>query len=73
MKINAEDVVQAALKVERWCKVHGGEDCPFFDGEKWGCRIRDYNPCEWGLEEFLRTRGMKRRADDEIDEKSKRV
>lgn len=68
MKINREDVVQAALTVERWCKEHlkdAGEcDCPFNDSEKTGGRFYLKNcvlirPEMWGLEEFLRTRGAK--------------
>lgn len=59
MKVNREDVVQAALILERWCKEHirpGDCECPF---------IEKYNLCslscpfKWELEEFLRTRGLK--------------
>ena len=63
-----EDVVQAALKVERWCAEHynddGACDCPFA-GERhdrigfiWHyCRVDE--PSDWNLEEHLRTRGLK--------------
>ena len=61
-----EEVVQAALTVERWCKVHRSAvckcDCPFqFDaGAKWGaCKLRQSSVVDWNLEEFLRTRGLK--------------
>jgi len=65
-----EDVVQAALTVERWCQshadfvikancVHYKCDCPF-NCEGFHCEIQDNGePLNWGLEEFLRTRGMK--------------
>ena len=57
-EMNREDVVQAALKVERWCDEKQDEkgncDCPFGT-----CKIgRDY-PSDWNLETFLRTRGLK--------------
>ena len=56
-----EEVVQAALKVERWCNKNGvasGEcDCPFARGEN--CTISFCMPQEWHLEEHLRTRGLK--------------
>ena len=67
MKPNREDVVQAALMVERWCKANktqqnGGEcDCPYYfkGGKVWkqGCILN--LPFLWNLEEFLRTRGIK--------------
>ena len=71
MKANREDVVQAALVVERWCKEHkapaflGGCDCPFYAKdsrfspfyEKGECFL--YTPFVWHLEEKLRTRGLK--------------
>lgn len=61
-----EEVVQAALTVERWCageRIKGnGCDCPFYnsDGKLWGqiCRVSGL-PEHWKLEEWLRTRGMK--------------
>lgn len=60
MQINREDVVQAALIVERWCVKQindkGECNCPFADGV--GC-ILQYAPVAWSLEEFLRTRGLK--------------
>lgn len=60
--MNREDVVQAALTVERWCKeTHDftGCGCPFKEGET--CRFFShvpFYPWEWDLEEFLRTRGL---------------
>lgn len=65
MKINREDVVQAALTVERWCKEHQKEtqdcDCPFNrkDGRMWIQSCCLMVPTLWELEEFLRTRGLK--------------
>ena len=61
MEKGGEEVVQAALTVQRWCIVHFSPkkcDCPFADGD--GCFVfkRSY-PSMWNLEEFLRTRGMK--------------
>ena len=52
---NREDVVQAALLVERWCagcKLCKG--CPFDNN---GYCMLDV-PDSWGLEDFLRTRGQ---------------
>ena len=62
-----EEVVQAALTVERWCFEHrnlgGACDCPFFYNDEscpWYCFLQDrFEPGHWGLEEFLRTRGLK--------------
>ena len=65
MNINREDVVQAALTVERWCAEHIHEfgvcDCPFFKREQTIviCVLGLDLPSEWGLEEHLRTRGLK--------------
>lgn len=59
-----EDVVQAALTVERWCAEHHDGltgatcDCPFalYDS----CVLfSDDVPITWELEEFLRSRGLK--------------
>ena len=69
MKANREDVIQAALVVERWCREHfkavGGCDCPFY-GERidkmkfvWPFCVLEYPSQEWNLEEFLRNRGLK--------------
>ena len=65
-EMTREEVVQAALTVERWCKEHRSAvckcDCPFqFDaGAKWGaCKLRQSSVVDWNLEEFLRTRGLK--------------
>lgn len=60
--VNREDVVQAALTVERWCSKNinlENCDCPFdHNGEK--CALLNFlHPCGWNLEEFLRTRGLK--------------
>ena len=62
-----EEVVQAALKVERWCREHRRVgnvcDCPFFyedESRPWSCFLLDrFEPEHWNLEEFLRTRGLK--------------
>ena len=72
--MNREDVVQAALTVERWCREHWVEDgrcdCPFADTSMYveGDTTEDTcwvgTPHFWGvfchdgLAEFLRTRGM---------------
>ena len=64
--MNREDVVQAALTVERWCREHYTEekpcDCPFLDEDDYnGCRLGcNPNPIWCNLEEFLRTRGLER-------------
>ena len=53
-----EEVVQAALVVERWCADTDCEDCPFTVG----CNCffgATHAPDGWNLEEFLRTRGMR--------------
>jgi len=55
-----EEVVQAALTVERWCGMCRGVNrgaCPFANGNC--CVLDGKKPEEWNLEEFLRTRGMK--------------
>lgn len=59
--MNREDVVQAALKVELWCREHDCNECPFLrDRDVGGCKLRShYEPRGWYLEEFLRTRGLK--------------
>ena len=67
MKANREDVVQAALTVERWCAEHfkkdGVCDCPFGYMDPFGYHacalyVSQY-PVEWDLGDFLRTRGLK--------------
>jgi hypothetical protein len=61
VRINREDVVQAALTVERWCRRHwsqDGCDCPLAASEC-ECLCGDISPCDWELEDKLRTRGMK--------------
>lgn len=61
-----EEVVQAALTVERWCEERQDEfgncDCPFkMDcGNGLGlCKIGHDCPSCWSLETFLRKRGLK--------------
>lgn len=70
--VNKEDVVQAALTVERYCKNHfnntGPCDCPFTirTAGFYFCRMycgTGY-PGGWFLEEFLRNRGMKHEDED---------
>ena len=69
MKINREDVVQAALVVERWCAEHCTNnnepcDCPF--AQRASCFLDfDAIPKYWGLEVFLRKRGLKGGASDD--------
>lgn len=63
MKINREDVVQAALIVERWCREQQDPwlkcDCPFSPF----CPISgDITPADWDLENYLRSKGLKRRG-----------
>ena len=62
MQINREDVVQAALKVERWCDEkqdeYGNCDCPFSTPRR-TCLFTRGVASNWGLEEYLRNRGMK--------------
>lgn len=61
--MNREDVVRAALMAEGWCAEHyemGACDCPFARGKY--CKI--HVPRDWGLEEFLRNRGMKHEDED---------
>lgn len=59
-----EEVVQAALTVERWCKKNRESglsscDCPFAFGM--ACSLQYFHafPDEWKLEERLRARGLK--------------
>lgn len=63
MKATREDMVQAALTVERWCDENQDEfgncKCPFVMDCGSGiflCRL--YHPSDWCLETFLRTRGL---------------
>ena len=68
-EMNSEDVVRAALTVERWCLEHFDIlkcDCPFYIGkDKNDCRLNRNRakcygmPQKWELAEFLRTRGMR--------------
>ena len=63
VKINRDDVVQAALIIERWCREHRELemcDCPFAGYER--CVIHEglAIPKYWGLENWLSTRGLKR-------------
>jgi len=65
--VTREDVVQAALIVERWCaeqfpKGNCRERCPLGSGEPWSICMLFYDdppPMKWRLEERLRTRGLK--------------
>jgi hypothetical protein len=61
LKINREDVVQAALIVERWCMKHAktnGCDCPL-KGKTLICTITNGDlPYTWKLAERLRARGL---------------
>ena len=61
-----EEVVQAALTVERWCFDHYDDenpcDCPFFNEDNYSeCKLCQ-NPTQSLLiiKEFLRTRGLKK-------------
>jgi len=57
--MNREDVVQAALTVERWCMKHKGcRDCPLLGNED-NCMVAMEAPDYWNLAEQLRTRGLK--------------
>lgn len=56
MKTNREDVVQAALILERWCTGRDCRECPLM-GEMGACMVRV--PEGWELEEKLRKRGLK--------------
>ena len=64
VKANREDVVQAALTVERWCAENCNDssepcDCPF--AQRADCYMDfDAIPKYWGLEKHLRTRGLKK-------------
>ena len=54
-----EEVVQAALIVERWCSKHKGwGDCPLLNDED-NCMVAMEAPDYWNLAEQLRTRGLK--------------
>lgn len=55
--LNREDVVQAALTVERWCEKTNCRECPF----EYGCYSCFFpiQPKDLRLEEFLRTRGLR--------------
>ena len=58
-EMTREDVVQAALTVERWCAEHKGcGDCPLLNDEE-NCMVSMEAPDYWNLEEQLRTRGLK--------------
>ena len=57
-----EEVVQAALTVERWCVLTECNKCPFWDFVDDDCRIsrgKIHAPMDWELEKFFRTRGLK--------------
>jgi len=70
MKANREDVVQAALIVERWCWEHRKDgleecDCPFALGMACSLQYFETFPNCWKLEEKLRTRGLKHETQTE--------
>ena len=54
-----EEVVQAALTVERWCAEHEGRpcDCPFAFGDD--CIVNANYPKHWFLEKFLLIRRVR--------------
>ena len=59
-----EDVVQAALTVERWCAENNAGveecDCPFAVGQWYCMLIKGFeSPSKWNLEKRLRARGLK--------------
>ena len=56
-KINREDVVQAALIVERWCAATDCRDCPLLNDEDC-CMVSMEAPDYWRLENQLRNRGI---------------
>ena len=61
-EMTREEVVQAALTVERWCTPERCDECPFYCRELWGtntCMLHGVRPQMWNLEKFLRTRGLK--------------
>jgi len=60
LKINREDMVQAALIVERYCLTHnnGKCDCPLKSLHE-GCMVVSHgSPSFWELEKYLRKRGL---------------
>ena len=63
MGFTNEEVVQAALKVSRFCSYHfkhEGCDCPFWDDNGGGCMLYcTLWPFAWGLEEWFRNKGIK--------------
>ena len=71
-KINREDVVQAALTVERWCKERRNKhlgigeycDCPFND--LGACKFFPCYPDTWDFERYLRNRGKRYEVDKEF-------
>ena len=56
--MNREDVVQAALKIERWCIANSCDKCPFLDADA-VCILSTTFPQSWKLAEHLRNRGLK--------------
>ena len=56
MTVNREDVVQAALLLERWCIGRDCRTCPLM-GEVGDCMAK--TPEVWDLEEKLRMKGMR--------------
>lgn len=70
-----EEVVQAALKVERWCaehrKIKGVCDCPFYRHDRVECVMGSLSkPSGWGLELHLRNRGLSKKTEKPQDIKS---
>ena len=67
MNENREDVVRAALIVEHWC-THQSTDickCPFYEPHTaTKCRMTEFIPKLWNLEEHLRTRGVNKKEED---------
>jgi hypothetical protein len=67
VKINREDVIQAALMIERWCAEEFSKgdcrmNCPLGSGNPCSLCLLFYDdrpPKEWNLAERLRKRGLK--------------
>lgn len=79
MNLNREDIVQSAVNVQRWCKEHikyerfaelGECDCPF-NNSKFCALFIGEPPNDWGLEDFLRKRGLKENKIEEQKKKAK--
>lgn len=63
-----EEVVQAALTVERWCAEQRRRkencDCPFND--LGACKFFPCYPDTWDFERYLRNRGKRYEVDEEF-------